>query len=101
VTGERKWAILLGAAAVGARMYLAGRYALDPDECMHLSAGSAGQWFQYHHPPLTFWWVWAAGMVSEQEWWLRLGPAVAGGLAPVALLYWLRRFLSPGVAGKW
>ncbi len=62
---------------------------------MHLAAGSLGAWGAFHHPPLLFYWLWLATLVSDQEWWLRLVPAIAGGLTPLFTGLWLRRFVSP------
>src|SRR5215472_1942470 len=49
----------------------------------------------YHHPPLLQFWLWMASLWSEKEWWLRLLPALAGAMTPLAAGLWLRQFVSP------
>lgn len=86
------------AVAVVVRLYLSSIFYLNPDECIHVNAGSGGQWVVHHHPPLALWWIWLATLVSDQEWWLRLLPTLSGALTPLALGLWLRRFLTPTTA---
>ncbi len=95
---ERAIAVGITAVALVVRLYFAGTLFLNPDECMHLIAGAGGDWAGVHHPPLLLWWLWLASLVSEQPWWLRLLPVVAGALTAPATGYWLRRFLTTGTA---
>lgn len=95
---EKAIAVGITAVALAVRLYFAYTLYLNPDECMHLIAASAGDWAGVHHPPLLLWWFWAATLVSEQVGWLRLLPVVAGALTVPAVGLWLRRFLSPGTA---
>lgn len=95
---EKAIACGITAVALAVRLYFAYTLYLNPDECMHLLAGSAGEWSTVHHPPLLLWWLWLATLVSDQVWWLRLLPVMAGGLTPLAVGFWLRRFLSPSTA---
>lgn len=82
-------------AALAVRLYFAHTLYLNSDECLHVNSGSSGQWSVYFHPPLLSWWLWAATLVSQQEWWLRLLPVVVGALTPVALGLWLRLGMHP------
>lgn len=84
--------------AFAIRLYYAHTLYLNLDECLHVNAGSSAQWAVYHHPPLLFVWLWAATLVSHQEWWLRLMPVVTGALTPVLLVLWLRRWMHPVTA---
>jgi len=94
-----RWFLIgLFLAALAVRLYFAHSLYLNPDECLHVNAGSSGQWAVYHHPPLLFWWLWIATLVSNQEWWLRLAPVVAGALTPLAAGLWLCRWLHPVTA---
>jgi hypothetical protein len=67
---EKIYAAAMTAAAIGVRFFLSSWFYLNPDECMHLNAGSAAQWSLYHHPPLLFWWLWVAMLVSDSLWWV-------------------------------
>ncbi|MCE9613775.1 MAG: hypothetical protein K8T26_05830 [Lentisphaerae bacterium] len=82
-------------AAVAVRIRLSTTLYLNPDEACHLLNATLRQWNAFPHPPLLLWWLWLAAHVSESVWWLRLLPALAGGLAPAAAAIWLRRFVSP------
>jgi len=62
---------------------------------MCANAGASAQFAAYHHPPPLFVWLWVATFVSDQEWWLRLVPTLAGGLVPMMAALWMRRFLNP------
>ncbi len=95
---ERAIAWGITAVALAVRLYLSTAFYLNPDEAIHVNAGSAGQWVIHHHPPLALWWVWLATLVSDREWWLRLLPTLSGALTPLAAGLWLRYFLSPMTA---
>jgi 4-amino-4-deoxy-L-arabinose transferase-like glycosyltransferase len=88
----------LFALALAVRLYFAQTLSLNPDECLHINAGSSAQWSVYHHPPLLFCWLWAATLVSNQEWWLRLAPVLAGALTPLACGFWLQRWTNRSTA---
>ncbi len=91
---ENAFALLLSLCALGLRLYLSTLYYLNPDEAQLLNAGVSVQWDVSHHPPLLLWWLWAASLLSEQEWWLRSLPAVCGAASALMLGIWLRRFVS-------
>jgi hypothetical protein len=82
----------------GVRLFYSHTLFLNPDECLHVNAGSSAQWAVYHHPPLLLWWLWAATLVSNQEWWLRLAPCLAGAITPIAAGLWLHRWMHPAAA---
>ncbi|MFN7992029.1 MAG: hypothetical protein U0Q18_00415 [Bryobacteraceae bacterium] len=89
---------VIAALAVLLRFYFSWICYLNPDEALHLRAAVSGQWFSHFHPPLIMAWLWAASLISEHPAWLRLPMTLAGGLTPLLLALWLRRFVSPAVA---
>ncbi len=95
---DRWYLALFFLASLTVRLFYANSLYFNPDECLHINAGSSAQWGVYHHPPLLFWWLWTATLVSGQEWWLRLAPSVAGALTPVLTVLWLRRWMHPVTA---
>ena len=92
---EKSFAIVLTVLAIGVRAYLSTSLYLNWDEVMCANAGASAQFAAYHHPPPLFVWLWVATFVSDQEWWLRLVPTLAGGLVPMMPALWMRRFLNP------
>lgn len=95
MSAESRFAVLLTLLALALRAAFALLLSLNPDECMHLNAASSQMWGFHLHPPFLLWWLWAASLLSEQPWWLRLLPTLAGALTPLLLGLWLRRFLTP------
>lgn len=88
---ERNFAALLTVAAIGLRLYYAVVLSFNPDEAMHSTAATAGQFGAFHHPPFSFWLVGLFAFISEQPWWLRLPSVLAGGVLPALIAVWLRR----------
>ena len=88
---ERTFAALLTIIAIALRLYYAVLFSFNPDEAMHSTAATSGQFGAFHHPPFSFWLVGLFASISEQPWWLRLPSVLAGGVLPVLIAVWLRR----------
>lgn len=104
--GWHSWlAGLLLVAGAGARLWLAARSFLNPDEALHYFVGAQPSLAQTYtvslttaHPPLMFFLLHGWIKLGSSELFLRLPFVVAGVLFGWVLFLWVRRIAGPEAA---
>lgn len=107
VTSARQWwtSALLLLAGTGARLWLAGRTFLNPDEALHYFVAAQPSLEQTYtvslttaHPPLMFFLLHGWIKLGSSEVLLRLPFVMAGVLFGWMLFLWVRRIAGDGAA---
>ena len=90
--------MLLLAATLLFRFWLAAAMPITGDEAYFIWWGKIPDWGFYDHPPMIGWWLAALLALSDAEWWLRLPSVLLPGVLALATA---RAMAGRGAALSW
>jgi len=93
--GAGGWFLLLLAATLAFRFWLAAALPITGDEAYFIWWGRFPDWGFYDHPPMVGWWLAALLAVADAEWWLRLPAVLLPGVLSLGVAWQLRAWGSP------